>query len=201
MPKVTEEHKRARREQVLDAALSCFVRKGFHRASMNDIIEESGLSAGAIYLQFPSKREITIALAERILVSRVDALREVVAADELPTPAAVLRTLLEGLASEVSDTQLIVQFWAESAVDPDFAAIVVPQFARLRETAAPVLRKMAIEVHQLDADVAERWAESVVAVLMGMGQGYILQKALIPNFDSHAYFAGIERVLDPSQTV
>ena len=49
MPKVSEQHREARRDQIVDAALRCFSRKGFQRTSMADIIAESGLSAGAIY--------------------------------------------------------------------------------------------------------------------------------------------------------
>ena len=37
MPKVTEAHLEARREQILDAAAECFARKGFHRSTMHDI--------------------------------------------------------------------------------------------------------------------------------------------------------------------
>ena len=48
MPKVSEEHLDARRRQIVDAAIVCFVRKGFHRATMQDICREAGLSAGAV---------------------------------------------------------------------------------------------------------------------------------------------------------
>jgi AcrR family transcriptional regulator len=58
MPKVTKEHRQARRDQILKAALECFAQKGFHRTSMNDIFEKAGLSAGAVYLQFSCKEDI-----------------------------------------------------------------------------------------------------------------------------------------------
>jgi len=37
MPKVSEAHSAARRQQIIDAAYRCFARKGFHQASMRDI--------------------------------------------------------------------------------------------------------------------------------------------------------------------
>ena len=50
MPKVSQEHRDARRAQILRAAAACFERKGYQRTTMADIIRESGLSAGAIYV-------------------------------------------------------------------------------------------------------------------------------------------------------
>ena len=64
MPKVSEAHLAARRQQILDAALACFDRDGFHGASMQDIFEESGMSAGAVYRYFSSKEDIVEAIAE-----------------------------------------------------------------------------------------------------------------------------------------
>lgn len=38
-----------RREEILEAALKCFSKRGYHDTRMDDIINESGLSKGAIY--------------------------------------------------------------------------------------------------------------------------------------------------------
>ncbi|MDO8611735.1 MAG: TetR/AcrR family transcriptional regulator [Dehalococcoidia bacterium] len=67
MPKVTEAHLEARRSQILDAAWTCFARKGYHQATMQDICQESGLSPGAIYRYFESKEAILKAINERSL--------------------------------------------------------------------------------------------------------------------------------------
>jgi len=48
----------ARRQQILEAAVACFARKGIHGSSIADICRESGLSAGAIYRHFSGKQEI-----------------------------------------------------------------------------------------------------------------------------------------------
>jgi TetR/AcrR family transcriptional regulator, transcriptional repressor of aconitase len=49
MPRVAESYLQARRRQIMDAAVTCFARSGFHAATMQDIVAETGLSAGAIY--------------------------------------------------------------------------------------------------------------------------------------------------------
>lgn len=53
-----------RRRQILDAAMACFSRRGFHRTSMQEICGEAALSAGALYRYFPSKSDIIAAIAE-----------------------------------------------------------------------------------------------------------------------------------------
>lgn len=65
MPKVTEAHLEARRQQILDAAWACFARKGYHETTMQDICAESGLSPGAIYRYFASKETIINAVWDR----------------------------------------------------------------------------------------------------------------------------------------
>jgi AcrR family transcriptional regulator len=53
-----------RRRQILDAALACFRRRGFHQATMQEICAEAEISAGALYRYFGSKAEIIAAIAE-----------------------------------------------------------------------------------------------------------------------------------------
>jgi AcrR family transcriptional regulator len=65
MPKVSQNHLEARRQQILDAAIECFSRQGFHPTTMQDIIKESGLSSGAIYTYFASKEALIEAIADR----------------------------------------------------------------------------------------------------------------------------------------
>ncbi|WP_456846025.1 TetR/AcrR family transcriptional regulator, partial [Cellulomonas sp. P5_C6] len=71
MPKVTEEYRVARRDEIADAALRAFRRKGFQATSMAEIIAESGLSAGAIYGHYPSKSAIVVDVASRVIGVRV----------------------------------------------------------------------------------------------------------------------------------
>jgi len=65
MPKVTEAHLEARRQQIVDAAWACFARKGYHQTTMQDICQESDLSPGAIYRYFVSKEAILKAIYDR----------------------------------------------------------------------------------------------------------------------------------------
>ena len=53
-----------RRRQILDAAMACFRRRGFHQTSMQEICVAAEISAGALYRYFASKSEIIAAIAE-----------------------------------------------------------------------------------------------------------------------------------------
>ena len=53
-----------RRIEILEAALTIFIKKGYSDTRMDDIVQEIGLSKGAIYHHFQSKRDLFIALIE-----------------------------------------------------------------------------------------------------------------------------------------
>jgi TetR/AcrR family transcriptional regulator, repressor for uid operon len=54
-----------RRTQILDAAVVCFAKRGFHQASMHDISAEAGISVGLIYRYFENKDAVISAMADR----------------------------------------------------------------------------------------------------------------------------------------
>lgn len=67
MPRLTDATKAARRAQIIEAAISCFLEKGYTNTSMSDIIKASGLSSGSIYSHFSGKEDILItAINERL---------------------------------------------------------------------------------------------------------------------------------------
>ena len=57
----------AQRDRILSAAEGCFVREGFHAASMAKIAEAAQMSPGLIYRYFPGKHAIVLAIIEREL--------------------------------------------------------------------------------------------------------------------------------------
>jgi AcrR family transcriptional regulator len=65
MPKVSSRYLEERKNDIVDAAEACFLRKGFHQCTMQDICRESDLSPGAIYRYFKSKSDIIAAVTGR----------------------------------------------------------------------------------------------------------------------------------------
>src|SRR6476620_744626 len=54
-----------RRAKILDAAIVCFAKRGFHLTSMHDISAEAGVSVGLIYRYFENKEAVISAMAQR----------------------------------------------------------------------------------------------------------------------------------------
>ena len=65
MPKVSEAHLEARREQILDGARRAFARHGYHGATVTKLEQEIGLSRGAIFNYYPDKWALFLALVKR----------------------------------------------------------------------------------------------------------------------------------------
>ncbi len=79
---------KAQRERILAAAQHCFVKFGFHAASMSNIADEAGMSAGLIYRYFPNKSAIVLAIIERQTDIELEDMREFSAATD-PVEAIV----------------------------------------------------------------------------------------------------------------
>lgn len=193
MPKVSDEYRAARRDEILDAALRAFSAKGVDGASMADIITETGLSAGAIYGHFPSKAQLFAAVAQRTLGQRrleIDA-RRAPGAPPL-TPGEVLVTLLEGMRRSF-DTGLLVQLWAAAATETELGTAIRGPVRAIRQTFTEAARPW-FEAHtdpeRVDAELAR-----YVPVMMALGQGFMLQRQLFDDFDERGYLEMIPEVL------
>ena len=64
MPKIAEQARAARREQIIAAGLACFARAGYHTTTMADVAAQAGVSKGTPYLYFASKEALFLALHE-----------------------------------------------------------------------------------------------------------------------------------------
>lgn len=63
MPKRSEAHLQARRDQILAGARRAFAKNGYEGATVAKLEEEIGLSRGAIFNYYPSKLDLFFALA------------------------------------------------------------------------------------------------------------------------------------------
>lgn len=71
-----------RKQQILEAALTCFTRKGYFQTTMDEIVEESGMSKGALYWYYKSKKELFLALFDFYLHSYMNEIEKHISPDD-----------------------------------------------------------------------------------------------------------------------
>ncbi len=198
MPKVTDEHRLARRQQIVAAARRCVIEEGFHKTTMADVIRESGLSAGAVYGYFKSKEEIVAAIAEDAL-SAVDELFQKILATEAPlSPLAALEGALNHVVSVAERpggdvTRVAVQAWAEALRNPAIMETAQSKYTQLRAHFEDVARRAQAD-GTVDADTDPR---HIAQVLFGFLPGFILQRLLLGDVTPDTYTAGLKALLRP----
>jgi TetR/AcrR family transcriptional regulator, repressor for uid operon len=113
-----------RRAQILDAALVCFAKRGFHQASMHDISAEAGISVGLIYRYFENKDAVISAMADRHKQEIHEVLER---AQQAPTLLESLEILFTAHCCENEPrvvSAFVVDLYAEASRNPHVADLV-----------------------------------------------------------------------------
>ena len=196
MPRITAARASAQRERILDAALTCFAREGFHAASMQDIVAESGLSPGAIYGYFKGKTDVVMAIASERHTMERRRMEHALTSGDIDTS---LVRLVEGFVLGLRDPQekkwrrLAVQLWAESLSNPRLKREALGGVTQAIEVLAPMIGK---------AQRGGRWPahldpESAARVLIAILQGISLQLAWDDTIDIANFAAALRIMIDP----
>ncbi len=194
MPKVKESYLDARRQQIVDAAYRCFARKGFHQATMRDIYQEAGLSAGAVYHYFKSKEDIVQASFvfdyERSLPIFEQAADH---ADPLAAIDHLIDFFYAGLesAAKLGADRVNIQGWGEALVNPRLLVPLRDSFRKYKELLAQLVRR-GQAAGLLNPDLA---ADAVGEVILSSYLGLYLQKATRPDLDVGQYKEAVKALV------
>ncbi len=195
MPRVTREHLDARRRQIMDGAIECFARQGFHRTTMQDIVAASGLSAGALYRYFRAKEDIVAAIAEEHHAEEAAALARADASVEV---GEALRQLVQVSLGRLDDDgerrwrRVTVQLWAEALRDERVMSIVRSGLDEPLESLAATFQR-ARHKGQIDPAFDPGGLARVCAALF---QGLVLQQAWDPTLDFAPYVDTVRALID-----
>ncbi|HEV2256955.1 MAG TPA: TetR/AcrR family transcriptional regulator [Streptosporangiaceae bacterium] len=131
MPKIADEARTARRDQIIAAAAECFARAGYHTTTMADVAMAAGVSKGTPYLYFPGKEALFIALYEEWdcgLAARVDAAVGGLAEPARRSPRTVLAAVASAIAAHVTGNpqtcRVLMEANTLAAYEPAIAAKV-----------------------------------------------------------------------------
>jgi TetR/AcrR family transcriptional regulator, repressor for uid operon len=167
-----------RRAEILAAAQRCFVRSGFHGASMQEICTEAGMSPGNLYRYFPSKEALMAGIAER---DRAELAQQFANVDLSQGLFNVLQAMAHHHFAEKPTEQVLLctEVMAEARRNPDIARISASFDVDVKKWLGDLLRAAAAHgdiPHDIDFD-------SAVMMLMIIADGVWWRRALDPDFD------------------
>jgi AcrR family transcriptional regulator len=166
-----------RRAEILSAAQRCFVRSGFHGASMQEICAEAGMSPGNLYRYFASKEALVAGIAER---DRAEVAQQFARVDLAHGFFAVLEGLAHNHFAEKPAEQVLLctEVMAEARRNTEIARIFAGFDADVKKWLVDLLRSGSER-----GDIAGVDFDAVVTMLMIIADGVWWRRALDPDFE------------------
>lgn len=197
LPRITAQRRAQRRAQIVDGAIRCVMRAGFQGTTMAQVIEESGLSAGAVYGYFSSKDDLLAAVADSRLGDMDAVLQRALAEPTAQHPADVVAALVEQvltMARHVDGdlTVVVVQIWGQAVLGGQVRGILAPRLRELLGTLTEVLRRWRDAGHlRGDADPVP-----MARVIFAMLPGYMLQRLVLEEVSPAVFARGLRDLMD-----
>jgi TetR/AcrR family transcriptional regulator, transcriptional repressor of aconitase len=178
MPKLKQAELDERRRDIIVAARRCFLRKGFHQTTTDEICHEAPITAGGLYHYFGSKREVIKAVVQDSADQALENLRS--AAETSPNPRSALQRLSMLLlqtiqSSDFRDTaRLDLEIWTESTRSEELAHILASGRTAVHQALAGIIQD-AIETGEYSNNVdAEGFAELLMSIYTGLQVSKVL---------------------------
>jgi AcrR family transcriptional regulator len=138
------ERRERTRQELISAAEACFVSRGFHASSVDEVAERAGYTKGAVYSNFASKEDLFFAVyerrVERVLTEVVPGLRQAGAEqafDRLATATIERRDRDDGWLA------VFFEFWAHALRHLELRDRFAVIHARFLEPLADAVRQLA----------------------------------------------------------
>jgi len=127
----------AKTDKIINGAIQCFVKKGFHGAGMAEISRKAGVSQANLYQYFASKNELILEIAKRYFSRDMDALRRGESASDFQ--AALEQEAY--LTGDKTGTIMYMEILAESSRNPDIKRLVLASSQDLYNVSCAIFRK------------------------------------------------------------
>jgi len=167
-----------RRQQIMQAAMSCFARKGYHKTTMDDIVAESGLSKGTLYWYFRSKDELFFSLVNSFFLEMqqdIDAIfeQDTSATDKLRSIAYEFARSYEEVAEFLN---VFFEFWVQGTLNEQLNQLFHSMLVEYRGKLAGIIEEgvKAGEFKKVDAD-------QLAVTVMAAYDGLWFYKMLMPD--------------------
>jgi AcrR family transcriptional regulator len=158
------------RQELIAAAATVFARRGYHRATVEEIAAEAGMTSGAIYSNFDGKEQLFLAIADAQVQSRVAEIQAVGDAAARDGDAGLeaadqFRAFLE---SDPEWPLLFYEFWSVSVRDVGLQGELAKRRDAIRDALADTLERVAGELGFELRFPAPALATAIAASLNGL---------------------------------
>jgi AcrR family transcriptional regulator len=146
MPRITPAHEQEVRDRIVQAAVHVFAEKGFHRATMQDVVRQSGLSVGAIYTYFKGKDELILAGCDLITGGELSELRRRVSSipdfrDRLTAAIGFFFDQLDVERARAGGPRFLLEAWATADSEPAIREMLQARRRDMVGTAVALLQE------------------------------------------------------------
>ena len=132
-----------RKEQIMDAALKVIISKGYDNSRMDDIVDLSSMSKGAIYWYYKSKKEVYLNLVNYWVIKYSTVINHIVEEDD--SPAEQLKDVFEYFIlqyeQDPSAFKALVEFWSLAGRDKDFQKKLDKVYSKFLEFLERIINK------------------------------------------------------------
>jgi AcrR family transcriptional regulator len=140
-----QERREQTRSELVGAARSVFLRRGFHAASLDEIAAVAGFTKGAVYSNFAGKDELFVAVLAAHFAARVEVYEKLIVQGDTIEEAYrdVGRFMAEADRREPAWAPLLLEFWSHASRRDELRRIVVAQREAFLEAIAGVIAQGA----------------------------------------------------------
>ena len=111
-----------KRAALVQAALSVFAERGFHRSTMQAVADRAGVSKGSVYAYFASKEDLFHSTVETLVGALVERTISVLESSHGPIRQRVeafVRSVIDNIADWTEVYMSFLQVWAELGSEDD----------------------------------------------------------------------------------
>jgi AcrR family transcriptional regulator len=160
---------------LIEAARKVFSRRGYDKASLDEVAEEAGFTKGAVYSNFKGKEDLFLATVDAHFEERLEAIKRVLAEepDEEGTAHAAGMDFMNQLNSDPEYFALFFEFWNYAQRNPAVKRKFLPRVQRFRAALAELFEAKDVEMPMP--------TEQLAAMLIAMAAGVAMERELDPK--------------------
>ena len=168
---------------LVEAATKVFSRRGYDKASLDEVAEEAGFTKGAVYSNFKGKEDLFLATIDAHFERRLEAIRRVLAEepDEEGTAYAAGMDFMNQLNEDPEYFALFFEFWGYAQRNPAVKRKFLPRIQRFRAALAELFEAKDVEMPMPP--------EQLAAMLIAMAAGVAMERELDPKAVPHDMYA------------